>query len=126
MGVTMRYGSGGTFGGGSGGSGGGVQMTLLWTNPDPTANFSAQTVQGDFSGYDFFIVFFSFTSCGNCGASICGKTNKYSISGKAASGTAYSRYVTFSSAGAVFETGYAGSSSGAGYAIPLEIVGVKR
>lgn len=123
MGVTMRYGSGGTFGGGSENSG--VKMTRLWTNASPSSSFAAQTIQGDFSGYDFFIVAFAFTAGGNCGVSLCRTTEKYSISGKAASGTAYSRYVTFSSAGAVFETGYAGSTSGAGYAIPLEIVGVK-
>ena len=30
----------------------GVQMDLLWENPDPTVNFDAQTISLDFSGYD--------------------------------------------------------------------------
>lgn len=56
MGVKMRYGSGGTFGGGSGGSGGGVQMTRLWTNASPSSSFAAQEVAVDLTGYDLYAV----------------------------------------------------------------------
>lgn len=36
--------------------GGGMQIDLLWTNPSPTASFSAKTVSLDLSGYDSVMV----------------------------------------------------------------------
>lgn len=35
---------------------GGVKMDLLWTNPSPTSNFSAQTISHDNTKYSWFYV----------------------------------------------------------------------
>lgn len=35
---------------------GGMKMDLLWTNPSPTASFSAQTISVDLSEYDLVVV----------------------------------------------------------------------
>lgn len=40
----------------------GMQMDLLWTNPDPTAEFAAQTVALDLSQYDAVIIYSRTTS----------------------------------------------------------------
>lgn len=34
------------------------QPTLLWTNPNPTSEFTAQTLNIDFSGYEYFSIRF--------------------------------------------------------------------
>ena len=36
---------------------GGMKMDLLWTNPNPTASFSATTISMDLSDYDLFLVY---------------------------------------------------------------------
>lgn len=57
MPIAMQYGSGNYTAqnmpqSGGGGSSGGIEMTLLWTNPNPTSTFAAQTVALDLSDYD--------------------------------------------------------------------------
>ena len=39
--------------------GGGMEATLLWTNPSPTSAFAAQTVALDLSGYKFVLIEYS-------------------------------------------------------------------
>lgn len=51
--VSMQYGSGNYSANNRGGSG---SMTLLWTNPNPTSNFSAQTITVDLSSYSHIMV----------------------------------------------------------------------
>lgn len=41
------------------GGGGGMDATLLWTNPAPTSTFAAQTVALDLSGYKFVLIEYS-------------------------------------------------------------------
>ena len=42
-----------------GGGGGGMDATLLWTNPAPTSTFAAQTVALDLSAYKFVLIEYS-------------------------------------------------------------------
>lgn len=53
------------FGGGSGGGGGaGSQIDLLWTNPNPTSNFAAQTLSG-IPWQDYKFLFIDHYTAGN-------------------------------------------------------------
>lgn len=134
MAVAMRYGSneytrsGGASGGGSGG---GITMSLLWTNPSPTSQFVAQTVSLDLSGYNAVIIEFVcqlsdprlatsmvFITGSNSLIEACG-----GVSGSW--GIRYVREVVPSSTGLVFGNGRSNTSSGANYAVPQRIFGIK-
>lgn len=57
MPIAMQYGSGNYTAqnmpqSGGGGSSGGIEIKLLWTNPNPNALFNSQTISLDLSGYD--------------------------------------------------------------------------
>lgn len=127
MGVVMRYGAGGTNKGRAegGSSGGGVTMTKLWTNLDPSSNFDAQTVQGVFAGFDYYIVEFVMTANGTHAISICRSGDDYSISAGGQSSYWYSRRITITDTDATFSLGYRNGTYGQSFAIPLFIWGIK-
>lgn len=60
---------------------GGCKTDLLWTNPSPTSNFSAQTVSLDLSEYETVIVLFKGGSeNSNFSSLVATKGNSYFIS----------------------------------------------
>lgn len=127
MPIAMRYGTPGEGGGYGGGSSGGVQVDLLWTNPNPSSNFSAQTVVIDLSDYD--AVRITFISNMNSpvaytqDADIDSYThNLFAVS---AAPARQSRQFTLSSTGIVFSNGATGSTSGSQYGVPIKIYGIK-
>lgn len=105
-----------------------LQKDLLWTNPNPTSNFSAQTVALDLSGYDAVRI----TFIANMNAPVCytqeADIDSYDhlLSVVSAAPARQSRGFTFSSAGIVFENGASGSSSGSQYGVPIKIYGIKE
>lgn len=107
---------------------GGVPLTLLWTNSAPTSNFAAQTVQLSLTNYDAILVKCrATTSAGQYFSNYCFKDETVNavISSKSYNGTnVYSRGVQCTDTGVTFTTGYSGSSSGAGNAIPVKIYGL--
>lgn len=58
MPVAMKYGAGGGVGGRSGSS----FLTLLWTNPNPTSSFAAQTISINLNAYSWFAVHAKFSN----------------------------------------------------------------
>lgn len=109
---------------------------VLWTNPNPTSNFSAQTVSIDLSGYEAIII-------GGKGylsnlyeeyAYLTKDTNnKYYAFGLENSSTHVfgggvgGRNITISNSGITFSTGYrANGVAGAEFGVPLHIYGIKK
>lgn len=107
--------------------GGGAKADLLWTNPSPNANFNTQTVSVDLTSYDAVIILVKRNNTTNANDFVIDNdraalyvpkgTTGYRIS--ITSNTNY-RYVNVSSSGVTFTV-----VSGATYAIPLMIYGVK-
>ena len=115
-------------------------MTLLWTNPSPSAAFDAQTIQLDLSDYDFVQIFYRFrtTSDGSYTAHLVQKngntaTNSFaSNDSSAAAGTyCWSRNATATDEGIVFSGCYHGYTGRAvtvsnNNIIPTKIYGIKK
>lgn len=131
-------------GGGSGVATAGIGssgMKLLWENPNPTAEFGAQTIELDLSGYDECLIeyngttawnvyssiaiskgksFFATVSAGNLGAQASNSTTIYTTN----------RLFTMNDDGIVCSNGYAMTSGGSVVAndgracIPYRIYGV--
>lgn len=125
MAVAMRYGSGE-----GGNRSAGVSMKLLWTNPTPTANFAAQTVALNLSGYQALKIKFVTTPTGTGHAVqdvLIDGEPYYCYLHNATTGTQYSyiRMATATNTGVEFSTGYRGQAQGAGYMIPLQIYGIR-
>ena len=99
-------------------------MITLWSNTDPSVSFSAQTVQGNFAGYDYYIVEIAMTATGTHAMCFCRRGDDYSLSACGQSSYWYSRKITITDTDATFTTGYRNGTAGAGYAIPVSIVGV--
>lgn len=127
MAIAMRYGTPGEGSGSGGGSSGGVRVDLLWTNPNPTSNFSAQTVSIDLSGYDAVRI----TFIANMGSPVCytqeADIDSYDhlLSVVSAAPARQSRSFTLSSTGIVFANGATGNTSGSQYGVPIKIWGIK-
>lgn len=108
-------------------SGGGAKADLLWTNPSPNANFATQTISVDLSSYDAVIILVKRNATTNANdfvidndrvaAYVPKGTTGYNVSIMANSNY---RRVDVSSSGVTFTV-----VSGANYAIPLMIYGVK-
>lgn len=109
--------------------------TLLWTNPNPTSNFSAQTISLDLSEYDAVdvVAIASRTSdkMGTCriyfGAPV--SQGLYLLGDDA---TKHARDLTLHTDGITFQNGYyqymssgASKTTDSGQAIPYKIYGVK-
>lgn len=108
---------------------------LLWTNPNPTSNFAAQTISLDLSGYDAVdvVAVVSRTSgrMGMCRLFV-GAPVDQSLAVLGDDATKHARDLTLYSDGITFQNGYyqymaSGSSktTDAGQAIPYKIYGVK-
>ena len=106
---------------------GGTQQDLLWTNPDPTSNFAAQTVALDLSGYDAVMIETlrrKSTSYGSNNFGMVGSVIVCTAIGEGS--TSWSeRQATISSTGIQFNGGYLGTTSNNEYAIPQKIYGIK-
>lgn len=114
-------------------------MKLLWENPDPTAEFAAQTIALDLSGYDDLYVIYDWAVGNNYLYSqlVPIDDGRYCLSGAYPSGTASEgsasivRQVTFGNSGIVFSDagmGYTGSgrTTRNNMCIPLKIYGIKN
>lgn len=127
MAIAMRYGTPGESSGGTGGSsGGGVTCDLLWTNPNPDSNFSAQTVTLDLSGYDAVLVvvrLVATTQYHNTNICMVGLTAI--LNGVDTGGARYARTADVTTTGIVFGQGYASGTANARNAVPENIYGVK-
>ena len=127
MAVAMQYGSNEYKRSGGASGGGGISMTLLWTNPAPTSNFSAQTVSLDLSDYDAVCIITKTTATsayrywqfGLVGHSIS-MLNKSSTSA-----TLSGRAAQVDPDGITFSNGYNGSTAGAANCVPWYIYGIK-
>ena len=108
----------------------GLSMKLLWTNPDPTATFSAQSVLLDLSGYDAVLIKTLNDRASNTpqyhselvfvgDSSVCYSSNA------STTGYTYKRQADVSASGVDFGGGFRNTSAGSGYAIPQKIYGVK-
>ena len=113
---------------------GGMKMDLLWTNPNPTVNFSTQTISLNLSSYDFVgIVFLN-------NKSLYGVEEEFSEikifkkgTGTFSVGVAYStgrnqtgREVDgINNTGITFGSGFYGSTVSDEIGIPYQIYGIK-
>lgn len=120
-------------------SGGGSDEapTLLWTNPDPTSAFSAQTVALDLSPYksvcveyrasttstNFSFAFYSVGDVVTIDEII--RPIKCAGYGSTSGVLGISRSLSVTTSGIDFGTGYQGSNSGSSKAIPHRIWGIK-
>lgn len=111
---------------------------LLWTNPNPTSSFPAQTVQIDLSGYDAVIVDANYTSSSYAVSVIVFKDHldiqmnavtNLQTTGSVGYGN---RNVSMTSTGVTFSGGYTKSASSTGAAtadnarlVPQSIYGLR-
>jgi len=112
---------------------GGAKMDLLWTNPNPTSNYTANTESMDLSDYDLIYVEFANTDADKITV-VCradGKTYIATQPNKSSGATSPSvnRYRTFTvnTSGISFGTAYiAGTTSAAnGACVPQAVYGLK-
>ena len=106
-----------------------THSVLLWTNPSPSANFSAQTVSLDLSGYVGVIVtpkvLPSSTNMRNSVTLIKGKTTTcFELVGTSPV-MFCGRDITVSSTGVAFGNGTYNGSANNGYWIPMYIYGMR-
>lgn len=123
MPIAMKYGSGNS----SSKSGG--TTTLLWTNPDPTSNFSAQTISLNLSGYDAVKVLAAQNTSSSSGVMV-ETTKDYEGRLFMMYNARYYRGFTWSDTGVTFTDGYQASlssnlSANNSAAIPIYIYGVR-
>lgn len=104
-------------------------FTLLWTNSDPTANFSAKTVSIDLSDYDAVLIyFFANANMTRQDSVIIRKASGGGgllVTSVEGSGVIRTRTAVVSASGVQFGTGYSGTSSAAASCIPYKIYGIK-
>lgn len=111
------------------GSGGGASWVSLWDNPDPSSNFSAQTVSLDLSDWTFIAIVTQFSTSHDYES-----VNMVRVGGKSALETANlfstqytaKRSAEVTSSGVTFSTGYRDTTgtTGTNYCIPIAIYGV--
>lgn len=110
---------------------GGMKMDLLWTNPSPTSEFSAQTVSVDLSGYDAFYVECTVQSSYPTlkSSSVILANSSSTCSGIDGGGYVRSRTITCNNNGFTTESGRYVQKDGQGVAndscIPYRIYGIK-
>ena len=117
-------------------------IELLWTNPNPTSAFAAQTVSLDLSNYKSVCIEYvqNSTSSAKCypkafyavgdtvSVPASNATQQAYIGGAyGRSGASYStaRVLSITTTGIVFGTGYAQTGAGSGYGVPQRIWGIK-
>ena len=111
------------------GSGGGASWASLWDNPDPSSNFSAQTVPLDLSDWTFIAIVTQYsTTSDNEAVHLIRVGGKSSMDTGSIASTMYftKRSATVTSTGVTFTTGYRNTTgtTGANYCIPVAIYGV--
>lgn len=106
---------------------GGAKMDLLWTNPNSTASFDAQTLALDLSGYSLLVfVLRDFTGRIYYNADIAIKSSYPQWINAQFSDYHYERQVTITDSGITFSTGYRNMASfGGTVCVPVEIYGMK-
>lgn len=99
------------------------KFELLWTNPNPTTQFTAQTISLDFTSYNFAIILIGFsTSYPNA------RGTNVVVKDKLTALTVYNKYrrgCTVNNNSVSFDDGYNDNALGNGYAVPQYIYGVK-
>lgn len=119
-------------------------MVLLWSNPSPTSNFSAQTIPLDLSEYSFVGITMRKAKPSGDDAALhfnivgVGWTNARVFGHASSLGYIYDSYrnVTVTTSGVTFSSGYETGLTSQGYivgnssantaqAIPCEIYGIK-
>lgn len=111
------------------GGGGGGSWTELWTNSDPSSNFSAQTVPLDLSSWNLIAVLAKTTTSGNTTSVFLGAVGTSGILCVPNLGSTqyfYKRTMDIQTTGITFSTGYRNTSgtSGANYCIPVAVYGL--
>lgn len=113
---------------------GGVRMDLLWTNPSPTSNFSAQTITvTNLSNYDAYMIFYVANASGAFYSSKIfskNETSKSLILDMAENVTIYRKFVNNGDSTLTFETGYICTTyntktTDASRSMPIKIYGIK-
>lgn len=112
-----------------GGGGGGGAWTELWTNPNPTSNFAAQTVSLDLSGWSFIAIVTSFSASHDYQTTHLvrvGDTSPLDTGNLFTTMYTAKRSASVSSNGVTFSTGYRNTTetTGTNYCIPLAVYGV--
>ena len=112
-----------------GGGGGGGSWTSLWTNSDPSADFAAQTIPLDLSGWTLIAVLAKTTTSGNTTSvflAAVGTGSILSVPNLGSTQYFYKRTMDVQTTGVTFSTGYRNTSgtSGASYCIPTAIYGL--
>ena len=115
----------------------GFSIDLLWTNPNPSSNFAAQSVEVDLSNYDKFMILTNWSTSNslNFSAQIFEPTTEitqflFVTSGGTASSSASRSGVrrfsySITNHAISFQAGYYNSSSNNSYLIPVKIYGLK-
>lgn len=124
--ISMRYGSSGYM------NQNGLRMDLLWTNDDPSSNFSSQTVVIDLAGYTHYMVVPIFSKTNqNTSPPVLSAVEDGAVLGLVCgSGTtnnvgSRTCYYDSSVPGIVFAGANYGGSSNNAYCIPMFIYGIR-
>ena len=106
---------------------GGCSFKLLWTNSSPTTDYSASTVPLDLTEYGGVLIVFLATANIDRQSSMIVRRGVQGLLYTAvpSATTTRTRLANVTDTGVVFGTGYSGSSTSAGSAIPYKIFGVK-
>lgn len=127
--VTMQFGKPGELssGGGSGESGGGLTLDLLWTNPNPSSNFGAQTISIVLSNYSLVLIeqdpFNNDTL--DIAIGLVGSGMKLYCLANTNTNRNGARNLTVSSSGITFSACTYNGATNNGYCIPLRIFGIR-
>ena len=110
-------------------SGGGGSWTELWTNPNPSSTFAAQTVSIDLSSWHLICILAKPQETGATTSAFLaavGTQNILSVPNLGSTQYFYKRNATISTTGVTFSTGYrnTNSTTGTGYCIPTAIYGL--
>lgn len=113
----------------NGTSSGGNDWVLLWTNPNPTSNFAAQTIPIDLSKYSFLLICYNQTPTGARWGSVFQPKDgaQYFVTigiDSTSNNYYYKRAAAATDTGITFTNGFQNTTSGAGYAIPKYIYGI--
>ena len=111
------------------GGGGGSSWTSLWTNSDPSSNFSAQTVPIDLSNWNLIAILAKPQTTGSTTSvfrAAVGTENILSVPNIGSTQYFYKRNATVTTSGITFSTGYRNTNgtTGAGYCIPTAVYGI--
>lgn len=102
---------------------------LLWTNPNPTSDFAAQTLSLDISTYSAVKISFKDAKHANAGVVVECMTGGNALSIQNSGVDNGSRWRYFSpkadGTGITFSTGYLGATPNDSYGIPYQIWGIK-